>query len=104
MDTIDETPIDAEARTDWRLLATGLHARFKIADFARGGEFVAAICTLAEQMNHHPEIKLTYGNVDISTVSHSAGDQVTVKDVDLARAISVLAKAAQLPAAPSEVI
>lgn len=103
METYTQAQITDEALADWRLLATGLHARFKIADFRRGGEFVSAVCTLAEQMNHHPEIRLTYGNVDISTVSHDAGGQITVQDIDLARSISALAKAARFPAQATEI-
>lgn len=102
MKTFTQVEIAAEALADWTAVARRLQARFEIPNFERGGQFVAAVSTLAEQMDHHPEITLTHGLVEISTVTHDAGDRITVKDIDLARSISVLAKAAGLTAPRSK--
>jgi 4a-hydroxytetrahydrobiopterin dehydratase len=76
---------------DWRMLAQAIHARFTTGDFATGLRLVAAIGAAAEEVNHHPDVTLTYPKVDVSLMSHDAG-WVTQRDLDLARTISDLAR------------
>lgn len=76
---------------DWRKLAQALHARYLIKDFAAGAAFVSAVAEAAEAANHHPDVKLSYGVVDISLCTHAGGYRVTSKDIDLARRISEIA-------------
>jgi 4a-hydroxytetrahydrobiopterin dehydratase len=76
---------------DWRKLAQGLHTRYVIPDFAAGAAFVSAVAEAAEAVNHHPDVTLRYGHVDLSLSTHEDGRWVTVKDVELARQISELA-------------
>jgi 4a-hydroxytetrahydrobiopterin dehydratase len=90
---------------DWRKLARALHARFLTGNFATGLALVAAIGELAEEMDHHPDVVLTYPHVDVKLLSHDASG-ITERDVRLARAISELASAhgiAADPAAPAVV-
>jgi 4a-hydroxytetrahydrobiopterin dehydratase len=90
---------------DWRKLARALHARFLTGNFATGLALVAAIGELAEEMDHHPDVVLTYPHVDVKLLSHDASG-ITERDVRLARAISELASAhgiAADPAAPTVV-
>lgn len=44
-----------------------------------GAAFVAAIAAAAEAANHHPDLKLTYGAVDVSLCTHEDGLWVTQK-------------------------
>ncbi|MHA7179157.1 VOC family protein [Arthrobacter sp. MDB2-24] len=90
---------------DWRKLAQALHARFLTGNFATGLALVAAIGELAEEMDHHPDVVLTYRHVDVKLLSHDASG-ITERDVRLARAVSELASAhgiAADPAAPAVV-
>jgi 4a-hydroxytetrahydrobiopterin dehydratase len=50
----------------------------------------SAVGVLNEQRNHHSDLKINYDKLHVSTTTHSAGHQVSAKDVDLARAISNL--------------
>ncbi|MDN4610307.1 4a-hydroxytetrahydrobiopterin dehydratase [Arthrobacter burdickii] len=96
--------LDADLR-DWRKLARALHARFLTGNFSTGLALVAAIGELAEEMDHHPDVVLTYPHVDVKLLSHDASG-ITERDVRLARAISELASAhgiAADPAAPAVV-
>ena len=87
---------------DWRKLAQALHARFLTGDFVTGLRFVTAVTDAAERANHHPDVTLTYPFVDVKLVSHDV-DQVTQRDVDLARQITEIARGQEIAAEPSAV-
>ncbi|MGZ4437359.1 MAG: 4a-hydroxytetrahydrobiopterin dehydratase [Nocardioidaceae bacterium] len=87
---------------DWRKLATALHARFLTGDFATGLAFVTAVTEAAERAGHHPDVRLTYPFVDLRLLSHDV-DQVTRRDLDLARRISDIAREQGIDAAPGAV-
>ncbi|CCH76401.1 conserved hypothetical protein [Nostocoides japonicum T1-X7] len=88
---------------DWRKLPPALHARFRIPSFPAGAAFVAAVAEAAEAANHHPDLTLAYGRVDVAVCTHSAGHVVTQQDVDLARQISDLARQHGLEPRPTDV-
>lgn len=88
---------------DWRKLAQALHARYRIADFNAGATFVGAIAQAAEAADHHPDLKMTYGVVDVSLCTHEDGLWVTQKDIDLARAITAIAQQQGLDSEPTTV-
>ncbi len=89
--------------SDWRKLAQGLHARFLISNFPIGAAFVGAVADAAESIDHHPDLRLSYGRVDILLCTHDEGRWVTEKDLSLARTISAIAADRGLTPAPSEV-
>jgi len=88
---------------DWRKLAQALHTRYRISDFTEGAAFVAAIAEAAEAANHHPDLKMTYGAVDVSLCTHEDGLWVTQKDIDMARKITEIARANGLKPEPAAV-
>ncbi len=88
---------------DWRKLAQALHTRYRIKDFNAGAAFVVAIAEAAEAANHHPDLKMTYGVVDVSLCTHEDGLWVTQKDIDLARRISQIAREKGLEPEPAAV-
>jgi 4a-hydroxytetrahydrobiopterin dehydratase len=88
---------------DWRKLGQALHARFRIPDFGAGAAFLSAVAATADAANHHPDVRMTYGVVDVALCTHSDGMWVTEQDIDLARAISDIARDQGLAAAPTEV-
>ena len=87
---------------DWRFFLMGLHARFRTGSFVKGLELVTRITDAAEAANHHPDVVLTYPQVDVDLSSHDVGG-VTSRDVDLARTISGIAAELGVDAAPREV-
>ena len=81
----------ADAGLDgWAFLLGGLQTRLTTSDFGAGLALVNAIGAAAEQADHHPDLDLRYGHVDVRLTSHDSG-AVTQRDVRLARTISVLA-------------
>ena len=87
---------------DWRFFALRLHARFKTGSFIKGLELVTRVTEAAEAANHHPDVVLTYPQVDVDLTSHDVGG-VTSRDVDLARKISAIAAELGVESAPREV-
>jgi 4a-hydroxytetrahydrobiopterin dehydratase len=84
-----------EGLTGWVYVPGGLQTRIRTGDFATGLALVNAIGAAAEEMDHHPDIGLRYGHVDVRLTSHDTGG-VTRRDVRLARAITALAAEAGL--------
>lgn len=74
----------------WAFLLGGLQTRITTGDFATGLALVDAVGAAAEQMDHHPDLDLRYGHVDVRLSSHDSGG-VTGRDIRLARKISGLA-------------
>jgi len=88
---------------EWRKLAQALHARYLIRDYAAAAAFLTALAQVAEADGHHPDVRLTFGVVDISLCTHEEGFSVTQKDIDMARKISDIAKQSGLEPRPAEV-
>lgn len=89
--------------SDWRKLAQALHARYLIRDYNMAAVFISAVAVAAEADNHHPDLKLTYGVIDVSLCTHKYGRRVTQKDVDTARKISGMAREIGLEPEPAAV-
>lgn len=75
---------------DWRLLNRALHAQFATDRYADGLALVARIGAAAEAADHHPDLDLRYGHVNVRLYSHDVGG-VTDRDVAMACTISGLA-------------
>lgn len=63
-----------------------LQARYMTKDFATGLAFVERIGASAEEMDHHPDITLTFSDVVVSLRSHDVGG-ITSRDLRLATRI-----------------
>ncbi|UIJ34771.1 4a-hydroxytetrahydrobiopterin dehydratase [Allobranchiibius sp. GilTou73] len=91
--TLTEGEVEREGLPDWRMLIDRLHASFDTGDFVTAVGLVDAIGRVAEEMDHHPDLDLAYGRLDVRLISHDV-DGVTSRDVAVARAISESARAA----------
>jgi 4a-hydroxytetrahydrobiopterin dehydratase len=92
-----------EGLVDWRKLAQALHARYLIPNYPAAAAFVSALAEVAESQDHHPDLRLAAGTVDVSLCTHEDGLWVTQKDVDMARTISEIAKELGLTPDPAAV-
>jgi len=63
---------------------------FSFSRFPDGIAFVRKIATLAEEMNHHPDIDIRYTKVTLILSTHSAGG-ITQLDLNLATAVEAAA-------------
>lgn len=94
--------VQAEGLDDWRFFLMKLHARFRTGSFVKGLELVTRIAEAAEEADHHPDVVLTYPQVDVDLHSHDVHG-VTSRDIALARRISEIAAELGVEAAPREV-
>lgn len=73
--------------THWFIEGETITKNFVFPNFKDAIKFVNKVAELAEEKNHHPDIKIfNYRNVTINLSTHSAGG-VTQKDLEMARLI-----------------
>jgi 4a-hydroxytetrahydrobiopterin dehydratase len=59
---------------------------FEHGDFVGSVEFVRRLTAPAEEMNHHPDLEISWDKVTVSVTNHAAGG-LTGDDFDLASKI-----------------
>lgn len=67
-----------------------LKRTFTFKDFSEAFAFMTRVALLAEKQDHHPNWSNVWNKVEISLNTHSAGNVVTEKDRELAKAIDAL--------------
>jgi 4a-hydroxytetrahydrobiopterin dehydratase len=67
----------------WAVVDGALRKRFPFRDFASAMAFANRVGDAAEAADHHPDLKVTFGAVEVAWVSHSEGG-ITERDVDMA--------------------
>ena len=70
----------------WRVDGTELVGDWKFSDFAAALAAAVRVGALAQAADHHPELSLGWGKMQVRLTTHSAAD-LTEKDVDLAGTI-----------------
>ena len=76
----------------WKEEKNKLYKKFKFKDFSEAFAFMTRIALIAEKMDHHPEWKNTYNELEIWLNTHSEGDIITEKDHKLAKEIDKIGK------------
>lgn len=71
----------------WGIENAKLLKVYKLKDFKAALAFINQVGAEAERLNHHPEIHNSWNRVTLRLCTHDAGDQITEKDLTLARAI-----------------
>ena len=73
----------------WESDGSSLKRRFKFEDFQASVDFVNRIAPVAEDMNHHPDIAISWNTVDLTLTTHSQGG-ITENDFELAAQVDSL--------------
>ncbi|HEX9269335.1 MAG TPA: VOC family protein [Candidatus Limnocylindria bacterium] len=93
---------EAEGVEAWRVLGDGACAFFRTASFAAAVRFVEAIGKLPDVDDHRPEIDIRNDGVTVRLITITDDWYwLTKRDLDLARPISVAARASGLEGDPS---
>ncbi len=74
----------------WSLQGKAIQKKYTLKSFLSAMELVNKIAGAAEEVQHHPDITISYNVVGVSLSTHSEGG-VTRKDFDLAQQIDKLA-------------
>lgn len=75
---------------EWSVTAGKLHREYTFPDFAHAFAFMAAVATVAEKLDHHPEWSNVYKRVSVDLSTHDAGG-ITELDFKLADSMEKLA-------------
>lgn len=75
----------------WKEANNKLSRTFEFKDFIEAFGFMSQVAIIAEKMNHHPNWSNVYNQVTIELNTHDAGNIVTNKDRELAKAIDKVA-------------
>lgn len=74
----------------WSRDGDAIKKEFKNDDFVGSVKFVDALVEPAEDMNHHPDLELSWDTVTVSITNHAAGG-LTEADFELAKRIEQVA-------------
>jgi 4a-hydroxytetrahydrobiopterin dehydratase len=78
----------------WKREGDAIERAFKLDDFKGSVDFVNRLTPEAEEMNHHPDLAISWNEVTVTITTHSEGG-LTANDFELARRIATLAPAAE---------
>jgi 4a-hydroxytetrahydrobiopterin dehydratase len=73
----------------WSRNGEAITKEFKRDDFVGSVQFVNAITPVAEEMNHHPDLAISWNTVTVTISTHSEGG-LTQNDFELAEKIDAL--------------
>ena len=91
MNTLNSTEILPQISSNWQLSENQdlLSRRFELNNFAEALDLVNKIGKIAEEQEHHPDINLGWGYVEIYLSTHDIGG-ISEKDIALAKSIDKL--------------
>ncbi len=74
----------------WEREGKALRRNFRFEDFVGSVDFVNRVVPAAEEMNHHPDLAISWNEVAVAITTHSQGG-ITDSDFALAREIDGVA-------------
>lgn len=74
----------------WAREGDALRRELRFQDFLGSVEFVNRVAPVAEEMNHHPDLQISWNRVIVTLTTHSQGG-ITESDFQLARRIDEVA-------------
>jgi 4a-hydroxytetrahydrobiopterin dehydratase len=74
----------------WERVGEAITKSFKRGDFVGSVRFVETLVEPAEEMNHHPDVSISWDTVTVTLSTHSEGG-LTAADFELAKKIDALA-------------
>jgi 4a-hydroxytetrahydrobiopterin dehydratase len=74
----------------WERAGDAIRRDFKLDDFKGSVDFVNRLTPEAEEMNHHPDLAISWNEVTVTISTHSEGG-LTANDFELARRIDKVA-------------
>ena len=92
MARLDDQEIDSRLSglDGWSREDDAITKTFDRGDFVGSVEFVKRLVDPAEEMNHHPDLEISWSKVKVSITTHSEGG-LTENDFELAGRVDALA-------------
>lgn len=87
---LSETEIEQALGTvSWTRSGDRIERTVQLADFRAAMAFVNRVADAAEELNHHPDITISWNRVGLAVSTHDSGG-LTALDFELARTIDGL--------------
>lgn len=88
MEKLNEESISGwiESHPGWKRVGDEISKSFEFPSFRNAIVFVNRVATLADEVDHHPDIDIRYTKVVLRLSTHSAGG-LTEKDLELAQKV-----------------
>jgi len=77
----------------WKLARNKLTRTFEFQDFVHSLSFVNSLVAHFEAADHHPDVRIAYGEVTFELTRYDLGGKVTDRDVEIAKKITSMYKA-----------
>ena len=75
--------MDVRIPAGWEVRDGALRKRYAFPDFASAMVFANRVADAAEAADHHPDMLVSWGAVELAWVTHSAGG-ITERDAEMA--------------------
>ncbi len=85
----DEQIEQALAGVQWSRNGDRIERTVQLADFRAAMVFVNRVADLANQLDHHPDISISWNKVSLAVSTHDSGG-LTALDFELARGVDSL--------------
>lgn len=79
----DEIRSSLSSLEGWKRDGDHITREYSLEDFVEAVELVNAFLEPAEDLNHHPDLTVSWGSVDVRVTTHDAGG-LTERDFELA--------------------
>jgi len=76
--------MDDNKLKSWKIRNGQLYKKYTFGTYMSGISFVNKIAEYAEIVNHHPDIRIGYGSVEVYLTTHDL-NKITEKDVTSAK-------------------
>ena len=77
----------------WTLKQQKLVRTFEFQDFVQSLSFINSLVAYFETNDHHPDVRIAYGEVTFELTRYDVGGRVTDRDVEVAKKISSVYRA-----------
>ena len=78
-----------ELADGWEKYGNCIRREFKFDDYSGAVDFLNRLTPLANEMNHHPDVFITWGLARVSLITHSEHG-ITEQDFELAKKLDEL--------------
>ncbi len=87
---LTDAQIEQELATvAWTRAGDRIEREVRLADFRAAMAFVNRVADVAERLDHHPDISISWNRVGLSVNTHDSGG-LTALDFELARSVDAL--------------
>lgn len=74
----------------WYVEHGKLTSRIDLPSFLDAVAFVAEVATIAEDLDHHPDIDIRWRTVALAVSTHDSGNAITARDIALATRVDAI--------------